>query len=185
MRFIALTLSVSFVLMLACWPCLAVSADARDFVFTDEEGHLVLRYAGTVPDDLTINQQEEIQNSQLSTMVHDRLQADTAFEAEPVDDNWAATLQTLIKNAMAARMDGSAFSSPRVECRSTTCRLSIGHAGGRLVSEHQGVMDTVQQIIEEFIQTNPGRIDPGFLIAGLYQEPEAPYIKVFLRRTEN
>jgi hypothetical protein len=44
-------------------------------------------------------------------------------------------------------------------------------------------MDVVQDGIEGLIAANPARFETGFMIAGQYQEPGEPYIKVFLGRS--
>jgi hypothetical protein len=180
MRFSALVIAASFVWAGACGPRLAAAQGERDFVFTDDEGHLVLRFAGAEPGGLDENQMEEVVNVQLSTMVHDRLRADTVFEAEPVDSKWADSMEARIEGRVSEI--GAAFSAMNVECRSVSCRVVLEHSGGRSVSEHQSLMETVQHAFRAFIAANPGSFEPVFLIAGQYQEPENPYIKLFLRR---
>jgi hypothetical protein len=60
MRFSALTIAASFGLAVAVWPQLAAAQNERDFVFTDDEGHLVLRFAGAAPGGPNVNQMEEV-----------------------------------------------------------------------------------------------------------------------------
>jgi len=153
-----------------------------DYVFKDDEGHLVLRYAGTDSSGLTASQFDEVSNVELSTMVHDRLRADALFEAEPVDANWARPMKARL--ASYIRKTGSAFTEVHVECRSASCRLVLEQ---RLptwsVEEHRALMGVAQRAIQGFIEANPGSFEPVFLIAGHYQEPERPYMSLFLRRT--
>lgn len=180
MRFSVLTIAASLGLA-AAWPRLAATQDERDFVFTDEEGHLVLRFAGA--DELNDNQFEEIVNVQFSTMVHDRLRADVMFEAEPVDLQWADPAAARIERHVSNT--GSEFSSVDVECRSASCRVVLEHVPTWRVSEHQVLMGAAQRVIQAFIEADPDSFEPVVLIAAHYQEPERPYIKVFLRRTAN
>ena len=81
MRFSALIIVTTYCLAITAWPKLAHAQGERDFVFTDEEGHLVLRYAGAKDGSLTTRQKDEIINVSLSTMVHDHLRADVEFDA--------------------------------------------------------------------------------------------------------
>jgi len=183
MRFSALTIAVSVGLAVAVWPQLAATQDERDFVFTDDEGHLVLRFAGAGsggPGGLDANQRDEIVNVQLSTMVHDRLRADAAFDAEPIDSEWADSMEPRIERHM--RETGPEFSAIHVECRSASCRLLLEHSGGRSVSEHRALMGAAQHVIQAFIEANPTSFKPVFMIAAHYQEPESPYLKLFLRK---
>jgi hypothetical protein len=167
-------------LAVAVLPQLAATQDDRDFVFTDEEGHLVLRYAGAGPDGLDANQMEEIVNVVLSVMVHDRLRADAVFEAEPVDSQWADSMEARIERHVSET--GPEFSAVDVECRSASCRLVLEHASTWSVSEHQSLMGIAQLVIQAFIEANPASFEPVFLIAAHLQEPGNPYIKLFLRR---
>jgi len=176
-RFPALAFATSFCLAVAVWPG---HAAAQDFVFTDDEGHLVLRYAGAESSGPDANQFEEIANVELSTMVHDRLRADTLFEAEPVDSQWAASMETRI--AGHVRQAAPEFSAVHVECRSASCRLVLEHASTWSVEAHRTLMNVAQRVVQKFIEANPASFEPVFLIAAHYQEPERPYMKLFLRR---
>lgn len=179
-RLSALLLAASFGVTVAVWPQLAAAQDQTDFVFTDAEGHLVLRFAGAKPGGLDENQLEEIVNVQLSTMVHDRLRADAVFEAEPVDSKWAESMESRIERHV--RETGSGFSAVDAECRSASCRLVLEHATTWSVEAHRALMGIAQQAIRRFIDANPASFEPIFLIAAHYQEPEKPYMKLFLRR---
>lgn len=183
MRFSRLTIAALFGLAVAVWPQLAATQDERDFVFTDDEGHLILRFAGAEPGGLDANQIEEIVNVQLSTMVHYRLRADAVFEAEPVNSEWADSMESRIERHVSKT--GSEFSMITVECRSASCRLVLEHSSGWSVSEHQSLMGIAQLVIQAFIKASPASFEPVFLIAAHYQEPENPYIKLFLRRPED
>lgn len=180
LRLSALTIAASVGLAAALWPQPAATQGERDFVSTDDEGHLILRFAGTEDRGLDADQLEEILNVQLSTMVHDRLRADSAFEAEPVDSRWAASMEPRIERLVSEM--GPEFSAIDVECRSDSCRLLLEHASTWSVSAHQSLMGTAQRVIQAFIEDNPGSFEPVFLIAAHYQEPESPYMKLFLRR---
>jgi hypothetical protein len=69
-----------------------------------------------------------------------------------------------------------------VECRSASCRLVLEHASTFRVAEHQSLMGIAQRVVQTFIETNPASFEPFVLIAAHYQEPERPYLKLFLRR---
>ena len=181
MRFSAFTIVASFGLAVATWPQLATAQNERDFVFTDEEGHLVLRYAGAQAGSLTARQKDEIINVSLSTMVHDRLRADIEFEAEPVDEQWTDSMTPRIHSHM--RQTATEFSTMDIACRSATCRLVLEHANRLSIAEHQTMMGVVQRVIRTFVDTHPTSFDPVFLIAAYNQSRETPAIKVFLQRT--
>lgn len=183
MRFSEFLLAAPAVLALAAWQPCAVAQDAQDFVYTDEEGHLVLRFAGARPGSLDASQIEEIVNVHLSTMVHDRLRADSLFEAEPVDAQWASRLEPRIERHVTET--APEFTSITVECRSASCRLVLEHESTWSVSAHQALMETAQRVIRSFIEADSAGFKHVFLIAGHYQEPESPYTKVFMRRARD
>lgn len=164
----------------AFWSQGAAAQDDRDFVFTDEDGHLILRYAGVEAGGLSSDQIDEIANLQLSTMVHDRLRADARFEAEPIDSKWAAAMEPRLAKRLSNI--GPPFSGVHVECRSASCRVLLEHSDGRSVAEHRALMGSAQRAVRAFIEAHPGSFEPAFLIAAHYQEPEAPYLELFLRR---
>lgn len=174
----------SFILVLAALgalPCAAATQGERDFVFTDEEGHMVLRFAGTGSSGLDADQMHEIINVSLSTMVHDKLQADVAFEAEPADPAWAEIMVPRVeRHVLAGELELSAID---VECRALSCRLILEHEGTPSVAQHQALMGDVQRLIRAFVDGD-GRFSPIFLIAAWYQEPEPPLLKVYLQRTD-
>ena len=180
MRWSALVIAASFGVTVAVWPQLAAAQNASDFVFTDAEGHLVLRFAGTESGRLDANQFEEVANLELSTMVHDRLRADAVFEAEPVDSKWAQSTETRI--ASHVRQAAPEFSAIDVECRSASCRLVLEHSRTWSVEAHRALMGTAQRAVQMFIEANPSTFEPVFLIAAQYQEPGRPFTKLFLRR---
>ena len=183
MRFSLLTIAASFGLAAALWPQLAVAQDDRDFVFTDDEGHLVLRFAGAEPDGLDADQVDEIVNAEFSTMVHDRLRADIRFDSEPVDSEWADSMAPRIERHVSET--GPEFSAIDVRCRSASCRLVLEHTDRLRVSEHQSLMRNVQLVIRAFMEANPASFEPVFLIAAYDQERETPHIKAFLRRASD
>ena len=180
MRFPLLTIAASFGLAAALWPQLAAAQDDRDFVFTDDEGHLVLRFAGAEPGGLDANQVDEIVNAEFSTMVHDRLRADIRFDSEPVDSEWADSMAPRIERHVSET--GPEFSAIDVRCRSASCRLVLEHTGRLRVAEHQSLMGNVQLVIRVFMEANPASFEPVFLIAAYDQERETPHIKAFLQR---
>lgn len=179
MRLAALA-STAFLALVLADAALSATQGDRDYVFTDDTGHLVLRFANAEPQGLTRNQMDEIVNVQLSTMVHDRLRADALFEAEPMDRRWAEAMETSLRRRLSATLPD--ISALHVECRSASCRVVLEHSGGQTVAEHQSVMDTVQHGMEAFIAANPGSFERVFMIAAHYKEPGSPYVKVFLRR---
>jgi hypothetical protein len=180
MRRSSLTIAASVALALAVWPAPAASQGVGDFVFTDAEGHLVLRYAGAESGRLDANQFEEIANVEMSTMVHDRLRADAVFEAEHVDGEWAEAMETRI--AAHVRQAVPDFSDVLVECRAASCRLVIDHPRTWSVDAHRALMRDAERVVQAFIRSNPASLEPVFLIAAHYQEPGRPYMKMFLRR---
>ncbi|HEY8520317.1 MAG TPA: hypothetical protein VIN61_09565 [Gammaproteobacteria bacterium] len=163
-------------------PRAGAAEDARDFVFTDSEGHMVLRFVGVPSMGLSEDQLEEIVNVQLSTMVHDRLRADARFDAEPVDAAWAQRMQARV--ARHVRQAAPDLASFEAACRSVSCRLVFDHPHALRVAEHQALMDRIQGVIQGLNETYPGSFAAVFLIAGQYQEPAKPFTKVFLRRAD-
>ncbi len=175
----ACTVVVLGSLILAGQP--ARTQPGRDFVFTDEEGHLVVRFPGTEAAGLDSSQVEEILNAELSSMVHDRLRADLLFEAEPADAEWAAKMEPQIEKQI--KHAGPEFSAIFVECRAASCRVVMEQPMHWGVKEHQAVLETVQESVEAFIAAHQEHFKPAFMITAYDQEPETPHIKVFLRRT--
>lgn len=174
-----LGIAASIGVAILVWPQLSAAQDNRDFVFADEDGHLVLRFAGAPFGGLSADQADEILNAEFSIMVHDRLRADLRFEAEPVDSTWASVTEpALSKLVSETELE---FSAITVECRSTSCRLILEHT--RLpISEHRGMLEIVQRGLHAFVETNPSSFDPVFLIAAYDQLRETPSIKAYLRR---
>jgi hypothetical protein len=178
--------SVSFALIslglaLAMWPQSGRAQSDRDFVFTDEEGHLVLRFAGTGARGLDPPQTYEILNQEFSRMVHDRLHADLLFESEPRDPDWAASMAPQIEQHVTHA--GPEFSDILVQCRAASCRITMEQPVHWSVREHQAVLDTVQESLEAFIAARRQHFEPVFMITAYYQETETSHIKAFLRRT--
>lgn len=172
---------ISLGLALAMWPQSGRTQSDRDFVFTDLEGHLVLRFAGTGAIGLDLSQAEEILNAEFSTMVHDRLRADLQFEEEPRDPEWAASMEPRIEEHV--KHAGSEFSDIFVECRAASCRVIMEQPMHWSVPAHQAVLETVQESLEAFIAAHRQHFEPVFLITAYDQETETPHIKAFLRRT--
>lgn len=160
----------------------AGAENERDFVFTDIEGHLVMRFAGTDSANLSPQQLQDVANVELSTMVHERLSVDAVFDAEPVDSRWADPMERRVERHMTEL--APEFSGVAVECRSASCRVVLEHAGGWNVTAHRTLMGTAQRAIEAFIADEPDSFAREFFVVGRYQEPRAPYITMLLRRAE-
>lgn len=176
-------------LILGCGlvPASASASRDFDFVFRDEDGHLVLRFVGAPASGLTRAQREEVLNQEFSIMVHDRLRADLYFEMEPRDAVWAEAVEPRLEHhlehaAEALRDPAHGFATPAVECRSTQCRVIIEHGTRWSLAEHEPRMNDVQGVISEFIAANAGEFDSGFVVTAYEQMHYTPHIKVFLRR---
>lgn len=170
-------------LVLAMWSQAGRTQSDRDFVFTDLDGHLVIRFAGTGATGLNSTQAYEVLNAEFSTMVHDRLHADLVFEDEPRDADWAASMEPQIaEHVMHA---GPEFSDIFVACRAASCRVIMEQPVHWSVPEHRAVLEAVQESLEAFIASRRQHFAPVFLITAYYQEYETSHIKAFLRRTEH
>ena len=178
MRLTGLSIVALTGLLAAAWSPGASAGDERDFIFTDDEGHLVLRFAGSGPGGPDIHELEEVVNQSFSVMVHDRLRADLLFEAEAVDPAWAASTEPRVRSQVGAL--GRRFSSIDVECRSASCRVLLEHVERLDVAEHQALVDVVQGTLEPLI--GGAGFTPVFLIAAYEQQFERPLVKVYLRR---
>lgn len=177
------TAIVSLGLALTVWPQSGRTQSDRDFVFTDLEGHLVIRFAGTGGIGLDASQAYEVLNAEFSTMVHDRLHADLIFEDEPRDADWARLMEPQIADHVMHA--GPEFSGISVECRAASCRIIMEQPVHWSVSEHRVVLETVQESLEAFIASRHRHFEPVFLITAYDQEYETSHIKAFLRRTEH
>ena len=162
------------------WPQFGRTQSDRDFVFTDLDGHLVLRFAGTGATGLDSAQVDEILNAEFSTMVHDRLRADLLFADEPRDPDWAASMEPQIEEHV--KHAGPEFSDIFIECRAASCRVIMEQPVHWSVPEHQAVLETVQESLEAFIAAHRQHFEPVFMITAYYQESETSHIKAFLRR---
>ncbi len=167
---------------LLVWPIHGPAQSDRNFVFTDEDGHLLIRFAGTGATGLDPSQADEILNAEFSVMVHDRLRADLLFAAEPRDPDWAASMQPQIEAHVKSA--GPEFSDLFVECRAASCRVIMEQPGHWSMPAHQAVLETVQEALEAFIAVHRQHFEPVFMITAYYQEFETSHIKAFLRRTE-
>ncbi len=179
---------VSFAVIALGWPLLMWPQDGptqsdRNFVFTDEDGHLVIRFAGSGATGLDSSQVDEILNAELSTMVHDRLRADVLFAQEPRDPDWAQSMQPQIEAHV--KHAGPEFSDLFVECRATSCRVIMEQPGHPSVPAHQAVLETVQESLDAFIAVHRQHFEPVFMITAYYQAFETSHIKAFLRRTDH
>ena len=170
-------------LALAISPQDGRSQSERDFVFTDLDGHLVIRFAGTATTGLDASQADEILNAEFSTMVHDRLRADLLFEDEPSDPAWASSMEPQIEQHV--KHAGPEFSDLFIECRAASCRVIMEQPLHWNVPEHQALLETVQKSLEAFIATRRQHFEPVFMITAYYQEFQTSHIKAFLRRTEH
>ena len=170
-------------LALAMGPESAWTQSDRDFVFTDEDGHLLLRFAGTGATGLDSSQAYEILNQEFSRMVHDRLHADLLFAQEPRDPAWAASMEPQIQRHVSHI--GLEFSDIFVECRAASCRVIMEQPMHWSVPAHRAVLETVQDSLEAFIAERRADFEPVFLITAYYQEAATSHIKAFLRRTQH
>ena len=153
----------------------------RDYVFTDGDGHLILRFTGRGGADLDEAQAYEILNQEFSRMVHDRLHADIQFAEERRDPQWAATMEPRIA-AHLQQIDVH-MSDVIVQCRALSCRVIVEQPGHRDIPEHQVTLGTVQDSLEYFVEQHPEHFLPGFLITAYFQETSTSHVKAFLRRT--
>lgn len=167
---------------LLMWPQYGQTQSARNYVFTDEDGHLVIRFAGSGTKGLDPSQADEVLNAELSIMVHDRLRADLLFAEEPRDTEWARSMQPQIETHVERA--GIEFSDLFVECRAVSCRVIMEQPGHWSVQAHQAVLETVQESLEAFVAAHRRHFEPVFMITAYYQEFETPHIKAFLRRAE-
>jgi hypothetical protein len=161
-------------------PRFALAQSDRDFVFTDEDGHLVVRFVGTGATGLDPSQAEEILNAEFSSMVHDRLRADLMFEDEPRDRDWDARMAPVLREH--ASLAGLHFTEVFVECRAASCRIVMDQPGHWSVSQHLVVLEAVVESLEDFIAEQRPQFEPGFMITAYYQQYQIPHIKAFLRR---
>jgi hypothetical protein len=168
-------------LALAIWPQCGRAQPDRDFVFTDQDGHLVLRFAGIGDTGLDSSQAYEILNQEFSRMIHDRLHADLQFQDEPRDPAWAALMEPQISKHVSHA--GPEFSDILVGCRAASCRVILEQPLHWSVPEHQAVLEAVQKSIEAFIAARRQHFEPVFMIAAYDKETETSHIKAFLRRT--
>lgn len=181
MRLSEIFVVITLGLALAAWPEPGRTQSSRDFVFSDTDGHLVIRYTGLGPEGLDQAQRYEVLNAEFSTMVHDRLHADLDFQDEPRDPAWAAAMEPEIEKHV--RHMGLEFSHVLVECRAASCRLIMQQPGHWTVPEHQALLDTVQASLEAFIAAHRQEFGPVLMITAYDQETEVPHFKAFLRRT--
>ena len=183
MRALVSSAVISLGLTLAILPQYGRSQSDRDFVFTDLDGHLVVRFAGAGATGLDTSQIDEISNAEFSSMVHDRLRADLLFEDEPRDAGWALSMEPQIEQHV--KHAGPDYSDLFVECRAASCRVIMEQPLHWTVPEHQAVLATVQESLEAFIATRRQHFEPVFMITAYDQESETSHIKAFLRRTEH
>jgi hypothetical protein len=181
MRVYVLAIAASWGLATAASAQPVATPGERDFIFTDDEGHLVLRFVGAGPDAPDRHQRDEIMNQEFSIMIHDDLRADLSFEAERVDSKWAAIMEPRIES-QAAEI-GHAFSTIEIECRLATCRLMLEQADRRSVVEHQELIGLVQDVLAPLVAGEAAGFESSYLIAAYEQRFEVPLIKVYLRRT--
>lgn len=169
-------------LALAMWPQHGQTQSDRDFEFMDEDGHLVLRFAGAGATGLESSQAEEVLNAEFSSMVHDRLRADLLFEDEPLDPEWALSMEPQIERLV--KHAGPEFSNVYIECRAASCRVILEQLEHWSVPEHRAVLQTVQESLEAFIAAHRQHFEPVFMITAYYQEFKTSHIKAFLRRAD-
>lgn len=180
MQLAVLSIVAAMGLAAVAWSQPAPAPSERDFIFTDDEGHLVLRFAGSGPQGPDARELEEVVNQSFSTMIHDHLRADLIFEAERVDSDWAPSMEARIE----PHLDDirPLFYAIDLQCRSASCRLVMDHSERRSVAGHQALIDTVQAAIEPLTRHGADGFAPIFLIAAYEQQFETPQVKVYLRR---
>lgn len=171
---------IAAVSALTMWSEFGRTQSDREFVFADEDGHLIVRFVGAGVTGLDESQVYEISNAEFSSMVHDRLHADLRFEDEPRDPDWAASIVPDIEAHV--RHAGPEFSAVFIECRAASCRLVLEQPGNWSVPEQHTVLETVQASLEQFIAGRQQHFEPGFMITAYDQQFQIPHIKAFLRR---
>jgi len=149
----------------------------------DDDGHLIIRFAGSGAAGLDAEQAYEISNAEFSTMVHDRLHADLIFEAEPRDPQLAALMEPQIEEHV--KNTGLDFSGIFVDCRAASCRVILEQHMHWSVPEHRAALETVQKSLEAFITARQQHFEPVFMITAYDQEYETSHIKAFLRRSQH
>jgi len=169
-------------LALAACPPPASAQDDIDFVFRDEDGHLILRFVGVPPSGLSSTQRDDVENSEFSTMVHDHLRADLRFEAEPPDATWSSGMVPQIESWLHDRLDG--FASTTIECRATSCRIILEHTERLPITGHEAMLGRVQSVIQDFVDGRPRDFERSFMITAYEQQFFMPHIKAFISRTE-
>ncbi len=172
---------ISLGLAVAVWPQGGRAQSDRDYVFTDEEGHLVIRFTGIGDTGLDSSRAYEVLNQEFSRMVHDRLHADLRFQDEPPDPDWAAVMEPRI--AEHVQQAGPEFSDIVVACRAASCRLIMEHPRHWTVPEHQALLGIVQESLETFIAAHRQQFEPELMMTAYDQQTETSHIKAFLRRT--
>lgn len=181
MRVSVLSAAILLGLALPIWPLYGQAESDRDFVFTDLDGHLVVRFAGAGAAGLDPSHIDEISNAEFSRMIHDRLRADLLFQDEPHDPEWAASMEPQI--AEYVKRAGLEFSDLFVECRAASCRVVLEQHSRWSVPEHLPVLATVQESLETFIMARSHDFERVFMITAYYKESQTPHIKAFLRRS--
>ena len=152
-------------------------------MFTDLDGHLLVRFAGAGATGLDSTQVDEISNAEFSSMVHDRLRADLLFEDEPRDPDWALSLEPEIEQHL--KHAGPDFSDLFVQCRAASCRIIMEQPVHWSVPQHRAELESVQKSLQAFIATRRQHFEPVFMITAYYQEFQTSHIKAFLRRIEH
>lgn len=180
MQVMAAKIAMSLSLLVgAMGPLPAAAQSDRDFVFKDEDGHLVLRFVGAGRE-LNSHQRDEIVNAEFSSMVHDRLRADLAFDVEPIDSEWAVSAETRIETYLRDIAPG--FATVSRECRSASCRVVLEHASRMQISEHQSLISSVQGPLQKLIEAQPISFERVFLMTAYDKNNQTPHIKAFLYR---
>ena len=166
---------------LLLWTPALFAQNNREFVFDDEEGHLVLRFVGLGPAGMTESQRAEVVNAELSSMVHDHLRADILFETEAVDAEWAtATEQHILSNLPHP---GTDYADVVIECGSQTCRIRLEQAVYRDISGHRNELTRLQEDIQRLVDADPERFEATYMIAAYEKLRFAPAIKLYLKRS--
>ena len=168
---------------LAIGPTDGRAQSGRDFVFNDEDGHLLIRFTGIGAEGLDPTQVDEISNQEFSRMVHDRLRADLRFDVEPRDADWAAFMAPQIARHIE-HSAGHQFSDITTECRAASCRVIMEQPGEWSLAGQLVVLNDVETSLETFVASHRDEFKAGFMITAYYQDFKTPHIKVFLSRIE-
>jgi len=181
----ALLFCVNFLLVaLAIGPTDGHAQSSRDFVFNDEDGHLLIRFTGIGPEGLDPEQVDEVSNQEFSQMVHDRLRADLRFDVEPHDTDWAAHMTAKISSHLKDSTEHQ-FTDITTDCRAISCRVIMAQPGEWQLDRQLVVLNDIQAALDLFIANHRDEFKTGFMITAYNQDFQTPHIKAFLSRIDS